>query len=88
MLDKNVTDEKKRMICEITPRWRKRLGEYGIPSNLEALAARSARVRITGWMFFDPDHENESENSHPGNHNNWRATGWEIHPVTAFEVVE
>jgi len=85
--DKTVTAENKRMICEITPRWRKRLGQYGVVANLEALARRGARVRITGWMFFDPDHENESENTHPGSPKNWRATGWEIHPVTKFEAL-
>jgi hypothetical protein len=42
------------------------------------------RITVTGWMFFDPDHKNESENTNPGGHHNWRATAWEIHPITSI----
>lgn len=40
-----------------------------------------------GWMFFDKYHAGESENIAPGRQGNWRATAWEIHPVTNFQVV-
>ena len=39
-----------------------------------------------GWMFFDSAHADESENTAPGRSGNWRATAWEIHPVTFLEV--
>src|SRR5689334_15556234 len=40
-----------------------------------------------GWMYFDVGHAEESENISPGKHDNWRATAWEIHPVTKFAVI-
>ncbi len=45
------------------------------------------KVRVTGWMFFDSDHNTEAENTNPGGPKNWRATSWEVHPVTGFEVI-
>ena len=40
-----------------------------------------------GWLYFDAGHAEESENISPGKPDNWRATAWEIHPVTKFTVV-
>jgi hypothetical protein len=34
------------------------------------------------WLFFDEAHAEEAENTAPGRSGNWRATSWEIHPVT------
>jgi hypothetical protein len=45
-------------------------------------------VRFEGWLMFDEEHRDESEHSNPGQAGNWRATAWEIHPVTMFKVVE
>lgn len=72
----------RHFIAEITPRWRDRLGDYGKLSVLQKLQDRKAKVRVTGQMFFDPDHKQESENTNPGGNKNWRATAWEIHPIT------
>jgi hypothetical protein len=44
-------------------------------------------VEVTGWMLFDVVHESEAENTAPGRPRNWRATAWEVHSVTAIEVV-
>lgn len=44
--------------------------------------------RFEGWLFFDASHAGESENIVPGRDGNWRATAWEIHPITRFEVVQ
>ena len=43
--------------------------------------------RFEGWLFFDKTHAGESENIAPGREGNWRATAWEVHPITRFEVV-
>jgi hypothetical protein len=43
-------------------------------------------VRVRGWMLFDAEHKGEAENTAPGRPRNWRATAWEIHPVTSIEV--
>ncbi|HSE17239.1 MAG TPA: hypothetical protein VLB46_09295 [Pyrinomonadaceae bacterium] len=40
-----------------------------------------------GWMYFDLGHAEESENISPGEPDNWRATAWEIHPVTKITVI-
>jgi hypothetical protein len=40
-----------------------------------------------GWLYFDAGHAEESENISPGEPDNWRATAWEIHPVTKITVI-
>jgi hypothetical protein len=44
-------------------------------------------VRISGWMLFDSEHKGQAENTAPGNSADWRATAWEIHPITSLEVL-
>jgi hypothetical protein len=38
-------------------------------------------------LFFDGEHEHQAENTEPDGDRNWRATAWEIHPITSLEVV-
>src|SRR3989442_8727307 len=45
-------------------------------------------VRVTGWLLFDDEHQRQAENTTPGMVGNWRATAWELHPVTRVEVVD
>ena len=45
------------------------------------------KVKIKGWMLFDFEHIDESENTAPKRRDNWRATAWEIHPVTDITVL-
>jgi hypothetical protein len=45
-------------------------------------------VEITGWLLFDFEHVPEAENTNPGGAKNWRATCWEIHPVTSIRVLD
>jgi len=40
-----------------------------------------------GWLYFDVGHAEESENISPGKPDNWRATAWEIHPVTRIAII-
>jgi hypothetical protein len=44
--------------------------------------------RFEGWLFFDSHHADEAENTAPMRNNNWRATAWEIHPITKFEIIK
>jgi hypothetical protein len=37
-------------------------------------------------MFFDGEHADEAENTHPNGKHNWRATAWEVHPVTGIQL--
>jgi len=40
-----------------------------------------------GWLYFDVGHAEEAENTAPNRPGNWRATAWEIHPVTKIRVI-
>lgn len=79
----------KAMIAEVTPRWRVKMRAMGRNWSTPALRRELVghQVRITGWMLFDYEHAHGSRNTHPGNTRDWRATAWEIHPVTAIRIV-
>jgi hypothetical protein len=66
---------KKSMVIEMSPRSRD--PRWSLP-RLQALSDTFTYVRVTGWLMFDSEHA--SFKSLP------RATAWEIHPVTKFEV--
>jgi len=78
-----------RMIVEVTPRWRYMMRERGLDWSTQALRDRFLGhwVKVRGWMLFDVEHERDSENTAPERAGNWRATAWEIHPVTSIDVV-
>jgi hypothetical protein len=80
---------RERVIVEVTPpmrAWAARQGrDWSTPALQRQLTGR--RVRFEGWLLFDSEHVDEAENTRPGHEDNWRATAWEIHPVTAIEVV-
>jgi hypothetical protein len=88
-LNDTDTDETRRFIAEVTPKWRAHMADRGEDwSNVglrDLIEGRCAE--ITGWMFWDKHHRGDAENTDPGAGNNWRATAWEIHPVTAIRVV-
>lgn len=46
------------------------------------------RCRTEGWLLFDRRHVAEAEHTNPGAVGNWRATAWELHPVTAIQASE
>lgn len=77
-----------RVIVEVTPRWRRKMSSIADWSTA-ALNSQllGHRVRITGWLFDDLEHKRQAENTNPGGATNWRATIWEIHPVTAIVVL-
>ncbi len=79
----------KRVIVEVTPRWRAIMKQQGIDWSTAALqkALTGHWVRVRGWLLFDLEHAGEAENTNPHGRANWRATAWEIHPITALEVV-
>ncbi len=77
-----------RMIVEVTPRWRAKMEEQGADWSTPSLRNRliGQRVTFTGWMLFDFEHARGSEHTDPGNREDWRATAWEIHPVTGIRI--
>ncbi len=78
-----------RMVLEVTPRlraWAARQGwDWSTPTLARGLVGHWCRFE--GWLFFDRIHINEAENTAPGRAQNWRATAWELHPVTRLQVV-
>jgi hypothetical protein len=86
-LSKNA-DKTELMIVEVTPRLRAQVSDHGLDWSTNALRDRykGKWVTFTGWMMFDTEHINEAENTNPGGSKNWRATCWEIHPITAIKV--
>lgn len=85
-------DQNKYVVIEISPRWAKKLGldDSNFQNMLKTLQNQIQKkwVRFRGWMFYDSVHIDQSESTNPGNRWNWRATPWEIHPVTYYEVLE
>ncbi|MCA1591154.1 MAG: hypothetical protein LC754_00545 [Acidobacteria bacterium] len=78
-----------RVILEVTPRMREWAAGQGMDWSTQALkrALVGRRCRFEGWLFFDEEHANAAENTAPGRADNWRATAWELHPLTHIEVV-
>lgn len=81
---------RERVVAEVTPRlreWAKTQGyDWSEPALERALVGRWCRIE--GWMMFDREHALESENISPGRAQNWRATAWEIHPVTSITILK
>ncbi|HEV7890594.1 MAG TPA: hypothetical protein VGP08_08145 [Pyrinomonadaceae bacterium] len=80
---------RERVIVEVTPRLRDWAKGQGMDWSGDALAREltGRRCRFEGWLLFDVNHAGESENVRPGAQTNWRATAWELHPVTAIKVL-
>jgi len=79
----------RRVIVEVTPRLRAIAATRGLDWSTEALhKLQGHRIKVQGWMFLDLEYLDESENTAPGKRANWRATAWEIHPVTAITILE
>ena len=87
--DPKKTIGSKRVIIEVTPRMRFLMAKKGIDWSTAKLKSQLTGnwVRIKGWIFFDLEHTASAENTNPGNAKNWRATSWEVHPITSIEIV-
>lgn len=77
------------VVVEVTPRLQAimRTGGTDWTTNTLRMQIRHKWVKVRGRMTFDSQHTNAAENTHPGGAHNWRATAWEIHPVTDIQVV-
>ena len=78
-----------RMILEVTPRmkdWAASRGwDWSEPALRREMLGRWCSFE--GWLMFDAQHAMEAENTAPRALGNWRATAWEIHPLTSIKVV-
>jgi hypothetical protein len=84
----NITAGRRRVVVEITPRWRAFMEQQGADWSQATLAQTLERrwVRFTGWLFYDFHHRGEAQNTATTGTSIWRATAWEIHPVTSFQL--
>ena len=81
--------QKEKVVLEVTPPMREWARQQGMDWSAETLHAQLVGrwCEFEGWMYFDVGHAEEAENTAPNNPENWRATGWEIHPVTRITVI-
>jgi len=72
----------KYVIVEISPRFEEELGD------VVSVKAKITNkwVKFTGWPTYDYKHRSNARNIKKTG-NIWRATAWEVHPVTRFKVV-
>ncbi|HEY6245175.1 MAG TPA: hypothetical protein VIX17_14575 [Pyrinomonadaceae bacterium] len=78
-----------QVVVEVTPNLRDWAAKQGIDWTEGTLRTQLIGhwCEFAGWLFFDAGHAEESENTSPHNPNNWRATAWELHPVTEITVI-
>ena len=70
------------MVVEPTPRFVRRHGGWvrrHLADRTGDQRSRSDSVRITGYLFYDPDHRAHIRGG-------YRFTMWELHPVTRIEI--
>jgi hypothetical protein len=79
-VDRNNND--KYVIVEISPRFKDELGDV---ASVKAKITNKW-VKFTGWPTYDYKHRSNARNIKKTG-NIWRATAWEVHPVTKFKVV-
>lgn len=77
------------VVVEVTPNLYDWAAGQGIDWSEKTLQAQLVGhwCEFEGWLYFDLGHAEESENISPGKPDNWRATAWEIHPVTRITVI-
>jgi hypothetical protein len=78
------------VVVEVTPKLQDWAMRQGIDWSEKTLQAQLVGhwCEFEGWLYFDVGHAEESENVSPGEPDNWRATAWEIHPVTKITVIK
>ncbi len=69
-------DRTRSIVVEPTPR--SRANHHWTLKQIKQIADNQLKVRISGWVFFDPEHPDQVGKT--------RGTIWEIHPVMQLEV--
>ncbi|HEX9422315.1 MAG TPA: hypothetical protein VF899_03680 [Pyrinomonadaceae bacterium] len=80
---------REHIVLEITPRMEEWARVQGLDWSASTLKQKLTGhwCSFEGWLFFDLNHAAESENTAPQRQGNWRASAWEIHPITKIEVL-
>jgi hypothetical protein len=79
-----------QVVVEVTPNLRDWATKQGRDWSEQTLQGQLVHhwCEFEGWLYFDVGHTEESENIAPHNPSNWRATAWELHPVTKIMVIK
>ncbi|RAZ91843.1 hypothetical protein DPM33_05020 [Mesorhizobium hawassense] len=84
----NVKPEN-RMIVEVTPRLRYIAGLNGLDwSHGNLKHYEGSCLEIEGDLFWDDAHQGEARNTPIAGKNIWRATLWEVHPITSIQEID
>ena len=89
--DADVFDRAHRVFAVVTPPRRRLMAKTGEDWTTRALRAQFLHryVSVTGWLLFDEEAAAKALNTAAdAGPSIARATAWEIHPVTALELVE
>ena len=78
-----------QVVVEVTPKLLDWATTQGMDWSEKTLQAQLIGhwCEFEGWLYFDVGHAEEAENTAPQNPTNWRATAWELHPVTKITVI-
>ena len=87
--DRKDAPKPEQLVLEVTPNLRDWATARGIDWSEETLQRQLEDhwVEFEGWLYFDVGHAEESENTAAGKPDNWRATAWEIHPITKITLI-
>jgi hypothetical protein len=79
-----------RIIVEVTPRIRAIMKINGVDWSTEALEKllTGHYINVAGWLFYDVEHQNQAFANNPKNKRDWRASCWEIHPITSIKIIK
>ncbi|CAN7475084.1 hypothetical protein [Mesorhizobium caraganae] len=84
----NVKPEN-RLIVEVTPRLRYIAGLNGLDwSHGNLKHYEGSCLEIEGNLFWDDDHQGTDRNTSNPNNGIWRATLWEVHPITSIQEID
>lgn len=81
--------KKEQVVLEVTPHFEEWASQQGMDWSEQTLHAQLVGhwVEFEGWLYFDVGHAEDSENTAPNKPSNWRATAWEVHPITKITVI-
>lgn len=82
--------QNEQLVVEVTPNMREWAAQQGWDWSEQSLRGQLLDhwCEFEGWLYFDVGHADQSENTAPHNPTNWRATSWELHPLTHFKVLK
>ncbi|MDZ4745859.1 MAG: hypothetical protein SGJ05_07635 [bacterium] len=84
------TNKQKRlsMVGEVTPRIKALKKSKGLDWSTTALKQFKGKwMRVRGWLLFDWMHVGNAVNTKPRGRALWRATAWELHPLTDIKPI-